>query len=302
MGEAQVAAEAAHPRPAAPAPKRETEGHFGAPRHFLNNRFVYAVISQRARGLSIGVNMNPDKFCSFGCLYCEVDRDFAGQDRKLNVRTMAAELQDLLARAFHGRMRELPAFHNIPMELLELKTVALSGNGEPTLCQNFAGIVREIVKFRSKERYPVFKIVLITNACALDTPEVREGLRAFDARDEVWAKLDAGTQAYMDLVNRSNVPLKRVLANILLVARERPVVIQSLFPLLNGEEPPAAEIEEYVQRLEELKVAGARISMVQIYSAHRPPHRPACDHLPLKSLSHIARRVREVTGLNAEIF
>lgn len=293
---------ASPPRPHAPAPKRALEAPFGAPRSFLNNRFVYAVISQRARGLSIGVNMNPDKFCNFGCLYCEVDRDSAGQDRKVNVRIMATELQDLLTLAFQGRMRELPAFHTVPRELLELKEVALSGNGEPTLCPYFAEIVHEVVHIRSQGKYPFFKLVLITNASGLDAPEVREGLRSFAAQDEVWVKLDAGTQVYMDLVNRSNVPLKRVLANILLVGRERSIVIQSLFALLNGEEPPATEVEEYVRRLEELKAAGARISMVQVYSAHRPPHRPSCGHLPLKSLSRIAQRVRDVTGLKAEVF
>ena len=46
---------------------------FGCPREFLNNRFVYLVISPRARGLAIGVNMNPAKHCNFDCPYCEVN-------------------------------------------------------------------------------------------------------------------------------------------------------------------------------------------------------------------------------------
>jgi len=78
--------------------------------------------------------------------------------------------------------------------------------------------------------------------------------------------------------------------------------VQSLFPLLDGIEPPTEEIEEYGRRLLELKQAGAQISLVQIYSAHRPPHRPNCAHLPLKTLSDIARRVRRDTGLRVEVF
>ena len=31
------------------------------------NRYVYAVVSRRAGGLSIGVNLNPDKVCNFDC-------------------------------------------------------------------------------------------------------------------------------------------------------------------------------------------------------------------------------------------
>lgn len=290
--------------PAAPghAPRRGTDGHFNSPRNFLNNRFVYAVISQRARGLSIGINLNPDKRCNFSCLYCEVNRDEPGTETKVNVRVLSHELLALLSRAFEHRMRELPAFRNTPDELLELKEVALSGNGEPTLCPNFSEIVREVVYVRSQGRFPFFKLVLITNATGLDRPEVAEGLNLFSGHDEIWAKLDAGTQTYMDHVNRPDVGLGKILENILLVARRRPVVIQSLFPQVEGAEPPSAEIEAYVQRLAELKAGGAQISLVQVYSAHRPPHSPACDHLPLRSLSRIAHHIREVTGLRAEVF
>jgi hypothetical protein len=106
----------------------------------------------------------------------------------------------------------------------------------------------------------------------------------------------------MNRVNRSQVALQKVLNNILLVARRRPVVIQSLFPVIEGEAPPEAEIEQYLRRLEELRQQGANILSVQIYSAHRSPRHAGCGHLPLKELSRIARQVRERTGLNAEVF
>jgi len=145
--------------------------------------------------------------------------------------------------------------------------------------------------------------VLITNASGLDRPEVRAGLRHLTSDDEIWAKLDAGTQQYMDKVNRpKDITLRKVLRNILAIARERPVIIQSLFPLISGEEPAADEIDRYVERLQELKAGGAKISLVQVYSEHRAPNWPDCGHVPLKCLSRIAQRVREVTGLPAEIF
>ena len=81
-------ASAATTLPPAPAARRNREGHFSSPRNFLNNRFVYAVISQRARGLSIGINLTPDKKCNFNCLYCEVNRDEPGVETKVNVRVM----------------------------------------------------------------------------------------------------------------------------------------------------------------------------------------------------------------------
>jgi len=131
---------------------------------------------------------------------------------------------------------------------------------------------------------------------------VQEGLRLLTRRDEIWAKLDGGTQAYMERVNKTSAPLEKILSNILLVARQQPVVVQSLFPSLNGTGPDDGEIGHYVQRLQSLKEAGAEIPLVQIYSATRPTPNSAVGHLPLRRLSQIAQSVRSGTGLNAEVF
>ena len=281
---------------------RSVETAFGRPRNSLNNRFVYAVISQRARGLSIGVNLNPDKRCNFDCVYCEVNRDHAGGQRKVGIRGMSVELESLLNVVAEGRLRGFAWFRTVPSDLLELKEVALSGDGVPTLCPNFEDVVREVLRIRSHERYGSFKIVLITNGTGLDTPGVVKAVKGLAKEDEVWIKLDAGTQEHMNRVNRSEVSLERVLANALAMGKRRPIIIQSLFPLMDGKGPSPEEVEQYVRRLGELKAAGAQIALVQVYSAHRPPHHPRCEHLPLKDLSSIARRVRTATGLRAEVF
>ncbi|MBI3853008.1 MAG: radical SAM protein [Verrucomicrobia bacterium] len=283
-------------------PLRPFNTAFGCPREFLDNQFVYVVISPRAGGLSVGVNMNPDKNCNFDCGYCEVDRKTPGRSQGLDVEVMAAELVQTLNRVQQGRLRQLPLYRNLPDELLQLRHVALSGDGEPTLCPNFAEAVQAVVHVRALGSFPFFKIVLITNTTGLDLPEVRYGLKFLTKRDEIWAKLDAGTQAYMDKVNKSEIPLEVILANILTLARERPVIIQSLFPQLNGQEPPEEEIQHYAQRLLELKNRGAQIPLVQIYSATRPTPHSECGHLPLKTLSRIAATVRKTTGLKVEVF
>ena len=274
---------------------------FGCPRDFLDNRFVYAVVSPRARGLSVGINMNPDKACNFDCVYCEVDRSKPAMETKLDVAAMTTELGRTLELVQTGRIRERPHYRELPDELLRLRHVALSGDGEPTLCPNFVEAAEAVIHVRARGRLPFFKIVLITNASFLDRLEVVEGLRLFTPRDEVWAKLDAGTPEYMARVNKPDCAIEKILANILNLARQRPVIIQSLFPTINGQGPSPSEIEAYIQRLKELKDAGAQISLVQIYSATRPTPHSECGHLPLKTLSAIARRVREVTGLAAEV-
>lgn len=278
-----------------------SETAFGSPRDFLDNRFVYVVVSPRARGLSVGINMNPDKVCNFNCIYCEVHRN-GDVPQALEVEALAGELKQTLAFVRSGRLRERPWYRALPDELLQLRHVALSGDGEPTLSPRFAEALEAAVHVRALCGLPFFKLVLLTNGTGLDLPQVQQGLKHFTRSDEVWAKLDGGTQAYVNRVNRSEVPLEKILSNILMLARQRPVVIQSLFPAIGGEEPPLQEIEQYANRLLELKNAGAQIPLVQIYSATRPTANSECGHLPLKVLSRIAQTVRQATGLSAEVF
>lgn len=278
------------------------ETAFGSPRNFLDNRFVYVVVSPRARGLSIGINMNPDRRCDFNCVYCEANRELPPRPRDLDVAVIEQELEHTLKVAYSGRLRELPQYRNLPDELLQVRHVAFSGDGEPTLCPQFAEAVQSVVHVRARSRFPFFKMVLLTNGTWLDLAPVQHGLKLFTRQDEIWAKLDAGTQAFMNKVNRPGVTLEKILGNILALGRQRPVIIQSLFLLLNGQEPADEEIFQYASRLKELKEEGAQISLVQIYSAKRPPSREPCDHLPLKTLSRIAQTVRGFTGLNAEVY
>ena len=280
------------------APARETA--FDRPRDWLGNRFVYAVISSRAHGLSLGVNVNPDKKCNFDCSYCEVDRREPARESRLDVETVATELRKTIAFIQGGKLAELPAYHSLPPELLLLRQVALSGDGEPTLAANFADAVQAVVRVRALGEF--FKIVLYTNGTGLDHPAVLRGLEFLTKSDEVWVKLDGGTQSFIDKVNRPDVPLEKILSNILLVGRQHPVVIQSLFPAIHGDEPPFEEISEYAQRLKELKAGGAQISLVQIYSAARPGVNAEWGHLPLRVLSQIAQTVRQTAGLRAEVF
>ena len=119
---------------------------------------------------------------------------------------------------------------------------------------------------------------------------MQESLQYFTHDDEIWIKLDAGTQEYMSRVNRSEVPMDKVMSNILLVARQRPVIIQSLFPMVFDQEPPPQEIDEYILRLQRFQkrrganFAGANLfgdpadcpSGLRAHAAEKTfPHQPA---------------------------
>jgi wyosine [tRNA(Phe)-imidazoG37] synthetase (radical SAM superfamily) len=268
------------------------ETAFGYPRDFLENRFVYLVISPRAGGLSVGVNLNPIVKCTFQCLYCEVDRSLPARVSRFDVDRMAKELQKTLRLARSGALRQRERYARLPKELLQVRHVAISGDGEPTLSSHFVEALATIVHMRNRRAIPNLKLVIVTNSTALDQPRVQCGLRLLAPTDEVWAKLDGGTQEYLTKLNGATIPLEKILDNILLVAYERPVIIQSLFPAIDGKAPPAREIEQYILRLKELKEAGANIPLVQIYSAMRPMAQTGCSHLPLKTLC----------GIRAEVF
>jgi wyosine [tRNA(Phe)-imidazoG37] synthetase (radical SAM superfamily) len=275
---------------------------FGFPRKFFENLFVYTVISPRARGLSIGINMNPDRFCNFDCVYCEVNRELPVMDQTLDPGVMAEELDQTLSLVRSGKIREHPAYRGLSEDLLQLRHVALSGDGEPTLCPNFVEAVQVVVHMRARAPHSFFKMALITNGTGLDLAPVQDGLQYFTSDDEIWIKLDAGTPTYMDRINHGQVPLEKVVANILLVGKKRPIIIQSLFPLFLGQEPPPEEIDAYILLLGKLKKDGAHISLVQVYSATRPMAHSDCGHLRLKTLSQISQRIKAETGLRAEVF
>lgn len=274
---------------------------FTEPRNFANNRYVYTVISSRARGLSVGVNVAAERMCNLNCAYCENDRRSGASHEPLDLNAISAELEQMLAFIRSGAVRHSVPYQRMSPELLQLKHVAISGEGEPTLSPQFRDAIEAVIHVRAKAR-EFFKVVVLTNSSNLDSPLVNEALDLLTKQDEVWAKLDAGTEEHMQRVNGSTVPLKRILANILKLALRRPVIIQSLFASVNGIAPSAEEIFQYAQRLLELKEGGAQIPLVQIYSASRPMAKSGSEHLRLKELFEIARTVRQVSGMQAEVF
>ncbi|MGV3773419.1 MAG: hypothetical protein ACO1QB_10995 [Verrucomicrobiales bacterium] len=272
------------------------------PGDLLNNQFVYLGISARARGMFIGININPDAACSWGCVYCDVNKSVEKLGIAFDCEQAAVEMEQTLSLVHSSRLREMDAYSHLPDELLRLKHVALSGEGEPTASPQFHSVVEMATHLRARGIHPFFKIVLITNAANLLEPDVQTALRMFTRQDEIWAKLDAGTQAHMDQVNNSGLLIETVTSNILATAQTRPVVIQSLFCSIDNRAPASEEIIAYAERLRSLKDAGAHIPLVQLYSARTSSSFKRVQHLPLKRLSEIAATTRDISGLRVEVF
>jgi wyosine [tRNA(Phe)-imidazoG37] synthetase (radical SAM superfamily) len=271
-------------------------------RVWQSNRYVYPVISRRSRGLSIGINLNPDKVCNFDCIYCCVDRTAPGDQREIDLHMMREELEQMLLLAMSGDLFQSPPFDKTPPELRRLNDMAFSGDGEPTSSPEFGRSCRLVADLLQKHRLPDVKIVVITNATLLQRPAVAEALGFLDKHNgEIWAKLEAGTEEYYQVVERTSVPLARVLENIASAGKNRPIVIQSLFMNVRGQPPPPKELNAYLDRLKELLAKGCRIKLVQVYTTARKTTEIYVTALENSAVDSIANRIREL-GIPAESF
>ena len=210
--------------------------HTSHERLFETNRFVYPVLSRRSQGVSIGVNLNPNKVCNFDCIYCQVDRTTTSETRFVEMDQLLSELDHMLTLLTSGELFKTEQFSRLPVQLQRLNDIAFSGDGEPTTYTNFEEIIQACAKLKQQHSLDSVKMVLITNASMFHRQHVQLGLQVLDANQgEIWAKLDAGSEEYYQRIERTSIRFQQVLDNIEQAACVRPIVIQSLFMQVNNE-------------------------------------------------------------------
>lgn len=270
------------------------ELHSQHERSFDHYRYVYPVLSRRSGGMSIGVNLNPDKVCNFDCIYCQVDRTTQSETKFVGIDQLLDELRELLPIVASGEIYQSKKFQDVPPELRRLNDIAFSGDGEPTTYKNFDEIIAACAEIKRAAGLDEVKMVLITNASMFHREHVQRGLQIFDDNQgEIWAKLDAGTSDYYHLIERTPIPFQQILDNITAAAQVRPLVIQSLFMHVNGEPPTEAETDAFCDRLNEILAAGGELSLVQIYTIARRPAESYVTPLADAQVDAIVAKVRE---------
>ncbi len=149
------------------------------------------------------------------------------------------ELEHTLRLVASGELFEHPQFKGTPPQFRRLNDMAFSGDGEPTTYRNFDEIIAACADLKRRLGLDAVKMVLITNASMFHRSHVQRGLEILDQNNgEIWAKLEAGTEEYFQLVDRTPIPFRQILDNISAAAKLRPLVIQALF--MRGP-PPAAK-------------------------------------------------------------
>ncbi|MCJ7544943.1 MAG: radical SAM protein [Phycisphaerae bacterium] len=275
-------------------------------RQWRDYLYVYPVVSRRSQGLSIGINLNRDKRCTYSCIYCQIDRGSPRPPHDVDLPTLRGELEAVLAEATSGRIWQEARFAAAPAHLRRLNDIAFSGDGEPTCLPNFDSAVAAAAEIKARMHLPSVKIVVITNASQFRSRQFQAALAILDANNgEIWAKLDAGSEAYFQRINRPSpgVTLAGIVEGITEVARGRAVVIQSLFVCLDVQGPPDGEIAAYSQRLREILAGGGKVKCVQVYTIARTPAEPNVSALSDEQLRAIAETVRKsLPGLVVETY
>ncbi|MXS85713.1 radical SAM protein [Nitrosomonas sp. HPC101] len=239
--------------------------------------YVYPVISRRAGGISIGINLNPNNACNWRCIYCQVPDLKHGAAPAIDLIKLEQELRAFLQELIYGNFM----LARVPPEARTIKDIALSGNGEPTSVREFERIIELIGKVQLDFPLPEeLKLVLITNGSLINRVTVQKGLRRMAALGgEIWFKLDSVTQAGRQRINHTRANLQRMHDNLQIAASLCPTWLQTCVFKLHGAHPDKTETDAYIRFIRMLLQEKIRIQGVLLYTIARPTLQPEAADL-----------------------
>lgn len=134
-------------------------------------KYIFGPVPSRRLGISLGVDLVRAKTCPLDCVYCE-----AGATTDLTIERREYVPVDEVLRQLDEYLSKEP----------ELDYVTFSGAGEPTLNSRIGEVVAMV-----RERYPHYRLCLLTNGCLLDDEKLIEEIAGVDL---VIPSLDASTE------------------------------------------------------------------------------------------------------------
>lgn len=262
-------------------------------------RYVYPVVSRRAGGVSIGINLNPNNACNWACVYCQVENLTRGGPPPLDLDLLRSELSGFLDDVVHGDFM----LRAVPPEARRLIDIAFSGNGEPTSAPEFAAAVECVGEvLAQKALQPPLKLTLITNGSLVYRPAVQAGLRHLGRLGgEAWFKLDRAEADEIAKINGIPMAPEKALQHLRLCASLLPTWVQTCWFAMDGVPPSASAEAAYIALL---RAAADCVAGVHLYGLARPSLQPAAERLQrldadvLKAFGH---RVEKETGIRVNV-
>ncbi len=255
-------------------------------------RYVYPVVSRRAGGVSVGINLNPNNACNWRCLYCQVPDLVRGTAPPVDLALLEVELRGFLNQLLHGDFMQ----SRVPEGARRINDIALSGNGEPTSAAEFVAVIEIIARVRTALAVPdTVKTVLISNGSLLHRLDVQQGLREMaKIHGEVWFKLDRASAAGMLRVNDTHARIDKVREYLIQSIAACPTWLQTCWFALDGESPSVQDEDDYLDFVGGLLREGHPLQGVLLYGLARPSMQaeaPRLSALPEAAMQNFADRI-----------
>lgn len=251
--------------------------------------YVYPVVSRRAGGVSVGINLNPNNACNWACVYCQVPGLTRGGPPPIDLGRLEREFTAFLGEILDGDYLT----RHVPETSRRLADVAFSGNGEPTAAAEFEAAVRIVAGELARRNLTAsVPIRVITNGSLVHRPAVQRGLQLVGSHHgEIWFKVDRATAEGIRAVNQVQDSPARVMARLRRCASLAPTWLQTCWFGIDGTAPSAAEVNAYLAFARE---AAASIRGIHLYGVARTPMQPDAariTRLPTETLEALARQL-----------
>lgn len=261
-------------------------------------RYIYPVVSRRAGGVSIGINLNINNACNWRCIYCQVPNLTRGTPPPIELEVLEQELRSFLTNVLHGDFMQ----RYVSEADRHLKDIAFSGNGEPTSAKEFPQVVLLVEKvLRDFDLLGTLKVRLITNGSLMDKQPVLDSISHLaKCNGEVWFKVDAATKAGIARINDVNLNPQSVIQRLRNCAKACPTYVQTCMFALDGAPPDEEEIVAYLALLDQV---ASGLQGVHLYGLARPSLQAEAEklsRLPLGWLEAMAQRIR-MHGLTVHV-
>ena len=255
-------------------------------------KYIYSVISRRAGGLSVGINLNVNNACNWQCIYCEIPNLTRGTPPPIELDVLEEELRFFLHEIIHGDYME----KNVSAEDRHLKDIAFSGNGEPTSAEEFPEVISIVKKLLEEfNLLHKLKIRLITNGSLMHQTSVIKSVEMLnEINGEVWFKVDAATEESIKTINQVNLKPHQILERLKMTTNACPTFVQTCIFSIQGKGPSEKDIKAYVDLINEVK---NNIQGVHLYGLARPSLQPLAKNLARvneATLENIAKKLRSL--------